>query len=100
VGVFLEARRGDRSIPVVRDGDLGRRWARRFVFCPGEGSRPLPRCELGYWKQIRPGQRSLDVEVPLRPDGRAEPRESLTLEVRTESLGSSPPLTVLVARSR
>ena len=100
VVVFLEARRGDRSTPVVRDDDLGRRWARRFVFCPGKDPRPLDECELAYWTRIPPGERSLTVDVPLRQDGRVEPRESLTLRVLTETLGSSSPLTVRVARSR
>jgi hypothetical protein len=99
VGVTLQAVEGDGTVRSVGRDDLGRRWAHHYVFCEGSRSQPLSQCEVGYYDEIPPGRQTLTVRVPIREDGRAEPREALTLRV----LGDQPSFAfeqpVLIPRS-
>lgn len=100
IAVRIHARRGTSRARPVTVGDIGRGWISTYTY-DARARDPFYAVPLGYWGELRPGQRTHTVRIPIRRDGTREPAESLTLEVRTtKPLATTHTSTVRIAPSR
>ena len=80
VGRFVQ---GIRDLPRLRVGDLRPTWVQRHLgrdLAPNRLLHQLKRPRL--WFGIQPGQRQVDIQVPVRRDGAVEGTETVALRVR------------------
>ncbi len=100
LGVVLEGLRGPRGTKSVHANDLGARWLAANARCPGPRAN-LSRCRFSTFEALPEGRRSAVVSVPVARDGRAEPREALTLRIQVDGrMRAHKVSTVFVRRSR
>jgi hypothetical protein len=83
--------------PVMRGTDVPKRWLRLHTGL-GASAKPLYQLGAGVFDQVRAGQRSVLISIPIRRDGVREPRESLRVRFQLDRLRFAS--TVHVAASR
>ena len=68
--------------PQLSAGDVGSRWIEQHLGPDADLDQPLWRFRPMLFERLRAGVRTLEVAIPVRRDGVAEGRESLTLKLR------------------
>ncbi|GAA4378976.1 hypothetical protein [Nocardioides caricicola] len=79
-------------------GDVGEEWLERYLGPDTDPDKKLWTYHAMVYEQLRAGNRSMVIKVPIRRDDRTEGRESLTLKFR--QFGNTYTRTVFVERSR
>ncbi len=79
-------------------GDVSDEWLEQHVGPDANLDRPLWSYHPMVFESLRAGERSVVVSVPIRRDGVAEGRESLTLKIRKNGKVSS--RTLFIAASK
>jgi hypothetical protein len=95
--LFVIARVSRGPAPLIDVGDVSELWLERFIGSDADQDKPLAFYKPMLFEQLRAGNRSVEVSIPIRKDGVAEGRESLTVQVR--KFGHSISRTVYVAPS-
>lgn len=93
--VIGKVRRG--PAPLLDTGDVGETWLERYLGSEVDPEKPLASYQPMLFEQVRVGARSVEIAIPIRRDGVAEGRESVTLKFR--KLGRVYTRTVYVAPS-
>lgn len=90
-----KVRRG--PTPLIAVGDVSENWREMYIGPDTKETKPLAFYKPMLFAHLRAGSRSVEVSIPIRKDGVAERRESLTISVR--KFGHTFQRTVYVAPS-
>lgn len=86
---------GNRDLPRLRVGDLRPKWVERRLGRDLPPNRLLHRLQRPrLWFLLKPGDRKVDIKVPVRLDGNAEATELVALRVRFGDQTSRQPVLV------
>lgn len=80
--LFVSGRVVHGPRPQVSPGDVGTRWIEQHLGTDADPDQPLWTFRPMVFERLRAGVRTLEVAIPVRRDGVAEPRESLTLRLK------------------
>ena len=87
---------GATNVPRVSVGDVPARWRVDHVFPVPALSTPLHQAGIVLFGSIPPGGLTATMAIPLRRDGAAERRESVTLRIRVPRLAGPAERSVFV----